>query len=144
MKARIATTLTTVLMALAGLIAAQVVGAIWWPPRGGITLILIGLTVSLILAALAPKLFHSRASLVASGIGAMIACYFAAATAELLPPGSVEWMLKGGLYGACFGLPVAALLSPLGWIGLRSAGDEQSGTKKEIGSSTRAASDSLK
>lgn len=131
MKARIATTLTTVLTALAGLMAAQVVGAIWWPPRGGIVLILIGLTVSVVLASLAPKLVNADASVIASGIGAMVACYFAAATAELLPPGSLEWMVKGGLYGACFGLPVAALLSPLGWMGTLGQSAQRRSTDKE-------------
>jgi len=51
-----------------------------------------------------------RTSVIASGIGGMVACYFAIATAELLPPGRIEWIWKGGLYGAMFGIPIAAVL----------------------------------
>ncbi len=80
------------------------------------TLIGIGLFTAVCFAILARFRFHWSASIVASGIGAMVACYFAGATAEILPPGSAEWIVKGGLYGAGFGLPVTILLAPLGLI----------------------------
>jgi hypothetical protein len=56
----------------------------------------------------------SAASVIASSIGAIVACYFAGASAEVLPPETNRWMLQGGVYGAAFGLPVALILGPLG------------------------------
>ena len=55
-------------------------------------------------------------SIVASTFGAAVACFLAIATAEQLPPGSTEWMLKGGLYGASTGLPLAFIPGPFGLI----------------------------
>lgn len=101
---------------LIGLSAALLVGVLWWPPGAGLTLIVIGLVTAGTSARLLAVRWHWPASVVASSIGAMAACFFAGSTAELLPPGSIEWMWKGGLYGACFGLPVAALLSPAGLV----------------------------
>ena len=109
------------LSTLAGLMFALLVGVLWWPPGAGLTLIGIGLLTAGISARLIAVRCHWPASVIASGIGAMVACFFAGATAEVLPPGSFEWMLKGGLYGACFGLPVAILLGPLGLVENRRA-----------------------
>ena len=94
----------------------MLVGVLWWPPGAGLTLIGIGLVTAGTSARLLVARWHWPASIVASSFGAMAACFFAASSAELLPPGSIEWMWKGGLYGACFGLPVAALLSPVGLV----------------------------
>ncbi|KAA5542685.1 hypothetical protein FYK55_14225 [Roseiconus nitratireducens] len=102
--------------ALVGLTCAMIVGRLWWPPGAALTLIGIGLVTAACFARLLTFRFNWPASIIASAIGAMIACFFAGATAEVLPPGSTEWMVKGGLYGACFGLPVAILLAPLGLI----------------------------
>lgn len=102
--------------AFVGLSCAMTIGGLWWPPGAGLTLIAIGLAVGGCFAGVMRFRLGWPASIVASGIGAMVACYFGAATAELLPPGSLEWMLKGGLYGACFGLPMAILLGPMGLI----------------------------
>jgi hypothetical protein len=108
--------LSSVAATAIGLIAALMVGAVWWPPGAGITLIGIGLVIAGILARLFAVCWHVPASVIASSFGAMVACFFAGSTAEILPPGSFEWIWKGGLYGACFGLPVAMLLSPIGLI----------------------------
>ena len=107
--------------ALFGLTCAMIVGGLWWPPGAGLTLIGIGLVTAVCFASLARFRFNWPTSIIASGFGAMVACFFGGATAEVLPPGSLEWMLKGGLYGACFGLPVAILLAPLGLIENRRA-----------------------
>lgn len=82
-----------------------------------------GVVLGLAVSVLAAWLMRTKAawplSLIASGIGGMVACYFAISTAEVLPHGSIQWMWQGGLYGAAFGFPVAALLSPLALLGHR-------------------------
>lgn len=110
---------------LVGLTSAMLVGGLSWPPGAGLTLIVIGLVVSVCCASLLTSRLNRPASLVASGFGAMVACFFASATAEVLPPGSIEWVIKGGAYGACFGLPVAILLGPVGLIENRTPDKEQ-------------------
>jgi hypothetical protein len=104
------------LAALIGLVAAQSVGAVSWPPGAGLTLIGIGLVSAGCSARMLAARWHSPASVLAGGVGSMVACFFAVATAEMLPAGSLEWMWKGGLYGACFGLPVAFILGPIGLV----------------------------
>ncbi len=107
---------SSILAALAGLVAAQLVGGMWWPSGGGVTLMGIGLITAGCLARWLAVHRRLPVSVFASGFGAMMACFFAAATAEQLPPGSFEWMLKGGLFGACVGLPITLVLSPLGLL----------------------------
>jgi hypothetical protein len=87
-KSQLQFLLGPVVTTLIGLLAVVLVGLVSWSMVRGITGI-------------------------AGGLGAMIACYFAIASAELFPPGSIESGWKGGLYGAAFGVPVAAVLSPL-------------------------------
>ena len=108
-----------VLAAIFGLIAMLLVGLAFWPLARGLSGIAIGSTVSVLVAMLLRLKADWPTSMIASGLGAMIACYFAIATAELLPPGSLQWIWKGGLYGAAFGIPVATILSPLGLRGTR-------------------------
>ena len=103
-----------------GLLAMLLVGLLSWPLARGVNGIAIGLIASTVFALLLRKKADWPISILVSGIGAMVACYFAISTAEILPPGSVQWMLKGGLYGAAFGVPVAAILSPLALIGIHS------------------------
>ena len=57
----------------------------------------------------------------------MLASYVALATAEVVPAGSLEWALKGGLFGAAIGVSLAMLLSVLkiflvGFLQLETAG----------------------
>ena len=106
----------SMLAALIGIFAAQSVGALWWPPGAGLTLIGIGLVAAGCSARLFAVRWHLPASVLAGGVGSMVACFFAGATAEILPAGSLEWMWKGGLFGACFGLPVAFILGPIGIV----------------------------
>jgi len=107
-----------VVATLFGLIAVLLVGLVSWSLAKGMSGIAIGTVVSVLVAVLLRWTAKWPTSIIASGIGGMVACYFAIATAELLPPGSIEWMWKGGLYGAMFGIPIAAILSPLAlfWI----------------------------
>lgn len=103
-----------------GLLVMLLVGLLSWPLARGVNGIAIGLIASTVFALLLRKKADWPNSILVSGIGAMVACYFAISTAEILPPGSVQWMLKGGLYGAAFGVPVAAILSPLALIDIHS------------------------
>lgn len=71
-------------------------------------------------------------SILAAGFGSGVASFLAIATAERLPPGSTEWMLKGGLYGAAVGLPLAFVLGTVGSIECKSltqssGGEHQNG-----------------
>ncbi len=106
--------LCSVSAALIGLISALLVGVLWWPPGAGITLIGIGLVTAGSVARLMAVRWRWPAWVIASSLGAIVACFFAASTAEVLPPGSIDWMYQGGLYGASFGVPDAFLLSPIG------------------------------
>ena len=56
------------------------------------------------------------ARVLGGGIGGVVAGYFTVASGEVFPPGTMQWALSGGAYGALFGLPAAALVG--GLIGL--------------------------
>ena len=107
-----------ILATLVGLIAVLVVGVASWSLARGVTGIAIGTVVSVLVAMLLRWKADWPTSIIASGFGAMIACYFTIASAEMLPAGSIEWMWKGGLYGAMFGIPIAIVLSPLALLGI--------------------------
>jgi hypothetical protein len=102
-----------------GLVAVLLLGLVSWSLARGVPGIAIGEVVSVLVAVLLRWKADWPISILASGFGAMIACYFAIASSELFPPGSFEWMWKGGLYGAMFGIPVAVVLSPLCLLGIR-------------------------
>lgn len=108
-----------VVATILGWVAVLLVGLASWPLAGGVTGIAIGTGFSMLVAVLFRWKADWPTSIIASGFGAMVACYFAIATAESLPPGSIEWILKGGLYGAMFGIPIAVVLSPLALLGIR-------------------------
>ena len=108
------------LAAAFGLSLALGTGVLWWPPGAALTLTGVGLAAAGCFARLLASRWDLPASVVAAGIGAMVGCFFAGASAEVLPAGSLQWMFKGGLYGACFGLPLAAILGPIGLVGRTS------------------------
>jgi hypothetical protein len=112
-----------VVATLFGLATVLVVGLASWSIARGVTGIAIGTLVSVLVAVLLRWKADWPTSIVASGVGAMVACFFAISTAEVLPPGSIQWMWKGGLYGAAFGVPIATFLSPLALLGIRRVRD---------------------
>jgi len=114
----------TMLATTIGLLAMLLVGLMSWPLARGVSGIAIGLIASTVVALLLRTKAGWPISIVASGIGAMVACFFAISTAEILPPGSLQWFFQGGLYGAAFGVPVAAILSPLALIERRRVNDD--------------------
>ena len=52
----------------------------------------------------------------AGAVGACVAAFAAIACMEVFEPGSLEWAIKGGLFGAALGLPVGAILGPIGLL----------------------------
>ncbi len=108
--------LATVAATAIGLLVVLAVGYLSWPMVKGAPGIAIGTAVAALVAIGMRSRLESPPSIVASAIGSTVACFFAIASAEMLPPGSVQWMLKGGIYGACFGIPVALILGPIGLI----------------------------
>jgi hypothetical protein len=53
------------------------------------------------------------ARVLGGGIGGVVAGYFALASGEVLPPGTMQWALGAGAYAALFALPVAGLVGGL-------------------------------
>jgi hypothetical protein len=75
----------------------------------------------------------SRLARVLGGaIGGAIGGFFALASAELIPPGTIQWALGGGGYAALYALPAAAFFG--GLIGLlrrpRIRGDDEDDRRK--------------
>ena len=98
-----------------GIIAAQILGLLWWSELGGPLVVLAGVLV----ASLLSVRFRMRglsSSVTASVLGAFVASYCAVASAELVEPGTVEWALRGGIYGGIVGIICCLILSPLGWM----------------------------
>ena len=107
---------------LVGLVSVLMAGQVSWPLARGISGIAIGMLVALFIAIAIRTSLRWPTSVLASIVGAMVASFCAIASAEVYPPGSIEWMWKGGLYGAAFGIPVALLLSPIALIRPTRAG----------------------
>ena len=98
-----------------GIIAAQILGLLWWSELGGPLVVLAGVLV----ASLWSVRFRMRglsSSVTTSVLGAFVASYCAVASAELVEPGTVEWALRGGIYGGIVGIMCCLIISPLGWM----------------------------
>ena len=95
-----------------------VLGFLSWEEIGGTGLVLLAPTFALVVGFFL-KRRGWRVSLIAGACGALIAGWFAVASVELFAPASIEWVMRGGLYGAAFGAVVSLILSPLGWIPVR-------------------------
>jgi hypothetical protein len=61
-----------------------------------------------------PRFAHWPSSSTAGVVGALVATFFCWSCGEIYGLGSLEWAIFGGLYGAMWGLPVGAILGPLG------------------------------
>jgi len=111
MKSTIEIISLTVCCAFAGLLVMLCLGmANWTVVRGPSGILLSGVVagVSGVLLRAFGELRCSYGAAVAAG---MLAAYGALATAELVQPGSVEWAVRGGLYGAFWGGLVAVIFS---------------------------------
>jgi len=110
--------LTGILATVSGLCVVLFVGLLAWPLVRGVPGVLIGAAAGAGTAAALRVVAHRPASVLAGGCGSLVASYFAIASAELIDPGTLEWVIKGGLYGAAFGAPVGAVLGLLGLTNL--------------------------
>ena len=56
------------------------------------------------------------ASSTAGAVGALVAAFFCMICLDVYEPGSLEWAVKGGLYGAILGVPIGMVLGPIGLV----------------------------
>jgi hypothetical protein len=110
--------LGTMVATTIGLAAYVVIGVVSWSAVRGFQ----GIGLCGVLGAAAGAALSGPGSRVArvlgGGIGGVVAGYFALASGEVYPPGTMRWALSGGAFGALFGLPVAAIVGGLiGMIG---------------------------
>jgi hypothetical protein len=113
--------------AIAGLLFEIIGGVIVWTVFRGIQGILLATVIGGFAALLIRRTTNWPASSVAGAIGAFIASYFAISCMEVYRPGSLEWAVKGGLYGAAWGVPFAVILGPLGLLGRNRKAGQGSG-----------------
>lgn len=102
------------LCALAGLLFEIIGGTIAWTVFRGVQGILFAAVIGGFTAFLIRRSTHWPASSIAGAVGAFVAAWFTIACMEVYEPGSLEWAIKGGLYGAAWGLPVGVFLGPIG------------------------------
>ncbi|MDB4403811.1 hypothetical protein N9154_00570 [Akkermansiaceae bacterium] len=118
---------TAALCAIAGLLFEVIGGVIAWTVFRGVQGILLAAVVGGFTALLIRRSTNCPASSVAGAIGALIAAYFTISCMEAYRPGSLEWAVKGGLYGAAWGVPFAVILGPLGLLGRNRKAEQGSG-----------------
>ena len=101
--------LGAVIAAGGGLATVVIVGMLAWSavagPNGAIIAALVGAIVGGRLRGFGVWPVLS----LAGGVGGAVGGFFAVAAAEQTPPGSVAWAVQGGLIGAAFAVPVAAV-----------------------------------
>ena len=107
---------TGALCVLAGLLFETIGGTIAWTVFRGVQGILFATVIGGFTAFLIRRSTHWPASSTAGAFGAFVAAWFSIACMEVFEPGSLEWAIKGGLYGAAWGVPFGALLGPLGLL----------------------------
>jgi hypothetical protein len=98
-----------VVAALAGLAAVLVVGSLAWSAVRGLNGVVIAAIVGALMGAALRGLGDWPARALGGTVGGAVSGYFAVAAAEGNLLGSAEWVVNGGLFGAGFGLPVAAV-----------------------------------
>ena len=102
-----------VLAALAGLAAVLIVGSQAWSAVRGLNGVAIAAIVGALMGVALRGLGDWPARALGGALGGLVAGYFAVAAAEATPPGSAQWVVNGGLSGAGFGLPVAAVVAAI-------------------------------
>ena len=98
---------------LVGLLFTIAGGVAAWTVFRGIPGVMMAMIVGGLTAFAIRRFTTLPASPIAGAIGAMVAAYLAIASAEVLSPGSFDWAVKGGLYGAMIGAPIGAAFGPL-------------------------------
>ena len=104
---------TGVLASLLGMVVMLLVGVISWEMARGIN----GLLLAALSGAGAALLMRWRlgwpVSVIAGFVGAALAAFAAISTGEVWEPGSLEWAVKGGLYGGILAVVMGSLLGLL-------------------------------
>lgn len=121
------TCVVSALSSFLGLLIVLAVGMVWWEVARGLPGVFSGAALSGGIALMFRKRMQVVASVIASGIGGAVACFLAISTAELLPPSTAEWALKGGAYGAAVGIPISLVMGFLGLLESRSHRVQQEG-----------------
>ena len=102
-------TIGAVIAAIAGVVTVVVVGMLAWNavvgPNGAIIAAIVGALLGGVLRGLGDWPVRS----LAGGVGGAVGGFFAVAAAEQSSAGSAEWAFHGGLLGAGFGVPSAAV-----------------------------------
>jgi hypothetical protein len=101
------------------LAAFVMVGVISWGAVRGLQGVCICGTLGAAAGAALGGLGPRAARVIGGGVGGVVAGYFALASGEMLPPGTLRWALGGGGYASLFALPVAMLVG--GIIGMLDA-----------------------
>ncbi len=96
-----------------GLLAELTAGVFAWTVFRGLPGVIFALVIGGCCAFVIRRSTSFPASPIAGAVGAMAGAFLAIASGEVLPPGSVDWAFKGGLYGAMVGVPIGATLGPL-------------------------------
>jgi hypothetical protein len=98
-----------VIGALAGLAAVVIMGMVAWGAVRGFSGAIIAAIVGALLGGVLRGFGDWPARALGGGVGGAVGGFFAVAAAEQSPPGSAEWAFQGGLLGAVFGVPIAAV-----------------------------------
>ena len=117
MQKYLASSFWTACGAIAGVASTLTLGFLAWSRLGGPMLILLAILVS----GVAAMLFKARRlnpSMLAAVLGGFLGAYGAVASGEFFEPGTIDWVIRGGVYGICMGGLASLLLSPIGWIGI--------------------------
>jgi hypothetical protein len=102
-----------------GLAALVMMGVISWGTVAGLQGVCICGVLGAAAGAALGRLGPRAARIIGGGIGGGVAGYFALASGEVLPPGTLQWAFGGGGCAALFALPMATLVG--GVIGLLDA-----------------------
>lgn len=94
--------------ALCGLVLTLTAAVFAWSIFRGIPGVLFAMVIGAVIAFAIRKATTLPASPVAGAVGSMVGAFLSIASAEELEPGSLDWALKGGLYGVMVGVPIGA------------------------------------
>ena len=102
--------------AFAGLLFELFAGVLAWSYFRGVPGVVFAMICGGVTAVLIRRSTKLPSSAIAGAIGAMTAAFFAIACGEVITPGTIEWALGGGIYGAMFGVPLGGILGLLGLL----------------------------
>lgn len=117
MQNYLASSFWTACGAISGVAATLTLGFFAWSQLEGPMLIVLAIIVSGVVATIC-KTRGLNGSVIAAALGGFLGAYGAVASGEFFEPGSLDWVIRGGVYGVCLGGMASLMLSPLGWIGL--------------------------